>query len=132
MVCRFIQIQDLGSVSTLVKETNFLGFSNGFRPGTYTCGDICLTDRRLPGCRDFISAINAARYVFTGYENAVSRNIEPTVMDALHVGADVDQPVGTAASGRGIKLGGVMLAMDAKTAACMNFHRSTPWRRQVS
>ena len=52
--------------------------------------------------------------MFTGYENAVSRNIEPTMMDALHVGADVDQPVSTAASGRGIKLGGVMLAMDAK------------------
>ena len=31
-------------------------------------------------------------YVFTGYENAVSRNIKSAVMDALHVGADVDQP----------------------------------------
>ena len=70
--------------------------------------------------------------MFTGYENVASRNIKSAVMDALHVGVDVDQPVGTAASGRGIKLGGVMLAMDAKTAACMNFHRSTPWRRQVS
>ena len=46
--------------------------------------------------------------------------------------ADAHQPVGTAASGRGIKLGGVMLAMDANTASCMNFQRSTPWRRQVS
>ena len=71
-------------------------------------------------------------HVFTGYRDAASRNCKPTVMDALHAGADVHQPVGTAASGRGSKLGDVVLAMDAKTAACMNFHRSTPWRRQVS
>ena len=42
------------------------------------------------------------------------------------------QPVGAAASGLGIKLGGVVLAMNAVTASCMNFHKSTPWRRQVS
>jgi len=42
------------------------------------------------------------------------------------------QPVGAAASGLGIKLGGVVLAMNAVTASCMNFHRSTPWRKQVS
>ena len=73
-----------------------------------------------------------AKYVFTGYRDAASRNSKPTVMDALHAGADVHQPVGTAASVRGSKLGDVVLARDAKTAACMNFHRSTPWRRQVS
>ena len=72
------------------------------------------------------------QYVFTGYGDAASRNCKPTVMDALDAGAGVHQPVGTAASGRGIKLGGVVLAMDANTASCMNFHRSTPWRRQVS
>ena len=44
-------------------------------------------------------------------------------MDALHAGADLHQPVGTAASDRGIKLGGVVLAMDENTASCMNFHR---------
>ena len=71
-------------------------------------------------------------YVFTGYRQAASRNCKPALMDALHAGADAHQPVGTAAGGRGSKLGGVVLAMDAKTAACMNFHRSTPWRRQVS
>ena len=72
-------------------------------------------------------------YVFTGYSrDAASRNCKPTVMDALHAGAGVRQPVGTAASGRASKLGGVVLAMDASMAACMNFHRSTPWRRQVS
>ena len=70
--------------------------------------------------------------MFTGYGDAASRNCKPTVMDALDAGAGVHQPVGTAASGRGSKLGGVVLAMDAKTAACMNFNRSTPWRRQVS
>ena len=62
-----------------------------------------------------------SRYMFTGYRNVASPNIKPAVTDALNVGADVDQPVGTAASGRGIKLGGVMLAMDANTASCMNF-----------
>ena len=72
------------------------------------------------------------RYVFKGYTDAASGNCKPTVMDALHAGAGVHQPVGTAASGRGSKLGGVVLAMDASMAACMNFHRSTPWRRQVS
>ena len=71
-------------------------------------------------------------YVFTGYRDAASRNSKPTVMDALHASSDVHQPVGTAASVRGSKLGDVVLARDAKTAACMNFHRSTPWRRQVS
>ena len=71
-------------------------------------------------------------YVFPGYREAASRNCKPALMDALHAGADAHQPVGTAASGRGSKLGDVVLAMDAKTAACMNFHRSTPWRRQVS
>ena len=65
-------------------------------------------------------------YVFTGYTDATSRNCKPTVMDALHAGAGVHQPVGTAASDRGIKLGGVVLAMDASMASCMNFHRSTP------
>ena len=71
-------------------------------------------------------------YVFTGYTDAASGNCKPTVMDALHASAGVHQPVGTAASGRGSKLGGVVLAMDENTASCMNFHRSTPWRRQVS
>ena len=42
------------------------------------------------------------------------------------------QPVGAAVSGLGIKLGGVVLAINAVTASCMNFHKSTPWRRQVS
>ena len=70
--------------------------------------------------------------MFTGYGDAASRNCKPTVMDALDAGADAHQPVGTAASGRGIKLGAVVLAMDANTASCMNFHKSTPWRRQVS
>ena len=72
----------------------------------------------------------SAAYVFTGYTDAASGNCKPTVMDALHAG--VHQPVGTAASGRGIKLGGTVLAMDASMASYMNFHRSTPWRRQVS
>ena len=40
------------------------------------------------------------RYVFTGYRDAASRNCKPTVMDALHAGAGVHQPVGTAASVR--------------------------------
>ena len=71
-------------------------------------------------------------YVFTGYTDAASGNCKPTVRDALHAGAGVHQPVGTAASDRGSKLGGVVLAMDENTASCMNFHRSTPWRRQVS
>ena len=44
----------------------------------------------------------------------------------------VAQPVGAAAKGLGTKLGGVVLAMNAVTASCMNFHRSTPWRRQDS
>ena len=51
---------------------------------------------------------------------------------ASRASAGVHQPVGTAASGRGSKLGDVVLAIDANTASCMNFHRSTPWRRQVS
>ena len=44
------------------------------------------------------------------------------------------QPVGATATGmgRGIRLGGAVLAMKACTALCMNSHRSTPWRRQVS
>ena len=46
------------------------------------------------------------------------------MMDALWADADVHQPVGTAASDRGIKLGDTVLAMDASMAACMNFHRS--------
>ena len=78
-----------------------------------------------------VAGLALVGYVFTGYSrDAASRNCKPTVMDALHAG--VHQPVGTAASGRGIKLGGTVLAMDASMAACMNFHRSTPWRRQVS
>ena len=75
---------------------------------------------------------SSTKYVFTGYTDATSRNCKPPVMDALHAGAGVRQPVGTAASGRASKLGGVVLAMDENTASCMNFHRSTPWRRQVS
>ena len=76
--------------------------------------------------------LESATCVFTGYTDAASGNCKPTVMDALHADADRHQPVGTAASGRGSKLGGVVLAMDENTASCMNFHRSTPWRRQVS
>ena len=88
--------------------------------------------RRLDAALPVKSGVaNSDMYVFTGYSrDAASRNCKPTVMDALHAG--VHQPVGTAASGRGSKLGGVVLAMDENTASCMNFHRSTPWRRQVS
>ena len=43
-----------------------------------------------------------------------------------------DQGVGTAASGRGIKLGGVMLAMDARTAARTTVDRFRRCRKQIS
>ena len=66
------------------------------------------------------------RYVFTGCGSATLRNIEPAVMDAIRADADLDQSVGNKAGGRGIKLDGIVLAMDANTAACMNPHRSTP------
>ena len=42
------------------------------------------------------------------------------------------QPVGTTASGRGSKLGGRVLSIQATTALWTKSHRSTPWRRHVS
>ena len=58
--------------------------------------------------------------------------IKPNLSQPEQCCGEVAQPVGAAASGLGIKLGGVVLAMNAVTASCMNFHRSTPWRRQDS
>jgi hypothetical protein len=65
-------------------------------------------------------------YVFRGYLPT-----EPTVDRPKHYLPSDDatsgyQPVGTAAMGRGSMLGGAVLAMNATTASCMNFHRSTP------
>ena len=43
-----------------------------------------------------------------GHRDAASRNCKPALMDALHAGAAGRQPVGTAPSGRGSKLGGIV------------------------
>jgi IS5 family transposase len=73
------------------------------------------------------------RYVFTGCRSAPTNPPASGAQPLCQRGRG-GQPVGATATGmgRGIRLGGAVLAMKACTALCMNSHRLTPWRRQVS
>ena len=57
-----------------------------------------------------------------GYGKSTLHDTGWQCVDALRADADVLQPVRTATSDRGIKLGGTVLAMAASMVACMNFH----------